>query len=118
MRSVSVTVRTPSPPRPVMRYSLIGVRLPKPFSVMTNRSESSRAMSTAITSSPLRNLMPRTPEALRPTGRTSASWKRIACPRRLIIMTSSSPEVWRTASSSSPSRMSMAMMPSLLRGVL
>ena len=76
-----------------MRYSLMGVRLPKPFSVITKRSLSSRAMSMLMTSSPLRSLMPCTPEALRPVGLTSASWKRMACPRRLIIMMSSSPEV-------------------------
>ena len=100
------------------RYSLIGVRLPKPFSVMTKRSQSSRAMSMLMTSSPLRSRMPRTPEVLRPVGRTSLSWKRMACPRRLTMMMSSSPEVLRTAISSSPSRMSMAMMPSALSGVL
>ena len=104
-------------PRPFVGYSSMRVRLPKPFSVTTSRSWSSRAISTAITSSPLRSFMPATPDATRPIGRTSPSENRTAWPLRDTMRTSSLPSVRRTPISSSPSRILSAMMPSALSTV-
>jgi hypothetical protein len=112
-------VCTPLAPREVLRYSLTGVRLPKPFSVTTSISWSSRATSIARTSLPLPVMfIPRTPPVARPIARASASSKRTASPSLETMRISSPGSTRRTATSSSSSRMLIAMMPSALIGVL
>ena len=81
----------PSPPRPCLVYSEIGVRLPKPFSVAVSTvcfSSFATSMQTARRLPSSGRRMPRTPVAWRPIGRTSSSWKRIALPSEENSITS------------------------------
>ena len=111
-------VWTPFAPR-TLAVLVTGVRLPKPFSVTTSSSWSSRATSIARTSLPFPLMfIPRTPPVARPIARASASAKRTARPSLETMRISSPASTRRTATSSSSSRMLIAMMPSALIGVL
>ncbi len=108
----------PLVPRPWRVYSVIGVRLPKPFSVAVSTDCCSfSATSSAITFCPSSRFMPRTPRAVRPIGRTSFSSKRTALPESENSITSCSPSVSAAPIRKSPSSRSTAMMPAL-RGLL
>ena len=111
--SENLIVCTPFAPREVLRYSLTGVRLPKPFSVtVTSRFSGSTRTAPTTQSSPRRE-MPMTPRAVRPIGRTLFSLYRTARPSLVAIRTSLSPRVCRTYSSSSPSSSVSAILPPL-----
>ena len=102
----------PLVPRPWRVYSLIGVRLPKPFSVAVSTDcDSDSATSMAMTRCPSSRLMPRTPRAARPIGRTSFSSKRTALAASENSMTSCAPSVTAAPIKKSPSSKSTAMMP-------
>ena len=77
---VIFTLITPMPPRLLMGYCPIGVRLPRPSSVTVSRLRPSLASATPTTASPVRSRIPRTPRAPRPISRTCPALKRTALP--------------------------------------
>ena len=109
--SVILAVLIPLPPRPLVGYSPAIVRLPYPFSVMTNTSSWSVITLAPTTLSPSRRFTPRTPVAERPIFRTTASLKRTEYPYLVPIMTSVLPSVRKTLINSSSSRRFRAFRP-------
>ena len=106
--SVIVNVLTPFPPRFVLRYSWIEVRLPNPFSVTTKISWFIVTISIPTATSPSSKKIPRTPAAVRPIGRTSVSSNQTAFPPLDAIIIS---DVFLTPISSSSSRKERAIKP-------
>ena len=114
LRSVTLMSISPLPPRFCERYSVKGVRLPKPLAQTVRRlAGSSSPLATTIptTSSPSSRSIPRTPKAGRPIERTFDSSKRIDIPSLVERITWSLALVRATPISSSPSSSPRAMIP-------
>ena len=113
--SVTLMVLTPLPPLLVIRYSSIGVLLPKPFWLTTKMVLSLSSLLThtrPTTSSPSSSTsIPATPIAPLPVGLTFSSGKRMALPDFTAIITSLLPSVNLAANNSSPSLMVIAFTP-------
>ncbi|MPM99920.1 hypothetical protein SDC9_147115 [bioreactor metagenome] len=115
--SVSLWQITPFPPRARSGKLSSAVRLPKPFSVIDNRSRETAPSSVRTnthaptTLSPSPSLMPLTPAACLPIMRAASSLNLIPRPALVAINICAFPSVLLTNNSSSPSRRSIARIP-------
>jgi hypothetical protein len=111
LRSVTRKVSTPWPPRPLVGYPAIGVRLPTPSSETTSRSSPSVSTTRPISTTPSGMRMPRTPPEAREATRSVPTRKRIARPPLLTRIASSSSPAARAATRWSPPLRFIAIRP-------